>query len=135
MLIVDKEKLKSAETLLKLGANPNDLLLIGRARYSNINLACKDGNKAMIKLLLKYHAKIDSNLTGSPLVELMMYDHNNIELYDLLIQHGADVNHPTYISGTPPLFKAYAINNNKMIDYLLNKGADPLQIDSFGKTL
>ncbi len=131
---VDKEKLKSAETLLKLGANPNDILILGGAYYSNMNLACKDGNKAMIKLLLKYHAKVDSNLTESPLAELMTYDHNDTKLYDLLIQNGADVNHPTYISGTPPLFTAYDINNHQMIDYLLSKGANPLQIDSFGNS-
>lgn len=130
---VTKGKLKSVETLLNLGADIDKLLLIGNG-HSNLNLAADHNDKAMIDLLLKHNIQMDHTIAESPLVDLMVNDNFDKKLFDLLIEHGADINHPEYVSGTTPLITAYAINNHEAIDYLLSKGVDPLQIDTFGNS-
>lgn len=131
---VTKGKLKSVETLLSLGADIDKLLLIGDG-HSNMNLAAEDGNRAMIKLLVSHNIKMDHTIAPSPLRDLMVNDHYGEKLFDLLIQHGIDVNHPSYVSGGTPLMTAYDINNHNAIDYLLNKKANPLKIDINGHSM
>ena len=128
---VTKGKRKSVKALLDLGADIDKLLLIGDA-HSNLNLAAGHCDHDMIKLLLKHNMKMDHTITPSPLRDLMVNDCYSEQLFDLLIEHGADVNHPFYVSGTTPLMTAYDINNHKAIDYLLNHGAKPLQISTSG---
>lgn len=130
---VTKGKRKSVKALLNLGADIDALLLIGSA-HSNLNIAAGHCDQAMIKLLLDYNVKMDHIIASSPLDDLMVNDCYSEELFDLLIEHGTDVNHPEYISGTNPLMTAYAINEHDAIDYLLSRGADPLQIDTFGNS-
>lgn len=131
---VKKDNLKSAQTLLKLGADVNALAHVGSTTtgYSNMNIAAENGNIEMIKLLLSYNINLNNKRAESPLYDLIIYNEKRIDLFDLLIQHGADVNHPKYISGTTPLMTAYGINNLKLVDYLLAKRADPLQIGFSG---
>lgn len=64
----------------------------------------------------------------------MVNDCYSEQLFDLVIKRGADINHPEYISGSTPLMTAYAIHSYDAIDYLLSKGAEPMQIDTFGNS-
>lgn len=125
---VDNGKLQSAKRLIELGADVNDILIVGQSYYSNLNIASEHGDKAMMQLLIDKGVDMDCTLCASPLYDLIMNNHHNIELYDLLIRNGADVNHPEYISGTTPLKTAYNLSKLDLVDYLLEKGADPLQV-------
>ncbi|MGO3177905.1 ankyrin repeat domain-containing protein [Psychrobacter sp.] len=128
---VTKGKRKSVKTLLDLGADIDKLLFIGSA-HSNLNIAAGHCDKAMIEMLLEHNIKMDHTIALSPLDDLMVNDCYSEQLFDLLIEHGTDVNHPDYFSGTTPVMTAYAINNHDAIDYLLSKGADPLQVSTSG---
>ncbi|MGP5494958.1 ankyrin repeat domain-containing protein [Psychrobacter celer] len=128
---VTKGKRKSVKTLLDLGADIDKLLLIGEG-HSNLNVAAGHCDKVMIKLLLDHNIQMDHTIAPSPLRDLMVNDCYSEELFDLLLEHGTDVNHPFYISGTTPVMTAYDINNHDAIDYLLSKGADPLQVSTSG---
>ena len=128
---VTKGKRKSVKALLNLGADIDALLFIGSA-HSNLNIAAGHCDQAMIKLLLDYNVKMDHIIASSPLDDLMVNDCYSEELFDLLIEHGTDVNHSEYISGSTPLMTAYDINNHEAIDYLLDHGAKPLQVSTSG---
>jgi len=130
---VTKGKRKSVKALLDLGADIDKLLLIGNG-HSNLNIAAGHCDHDMIKLLLNHKIKMDHTIASSPLDDLMVNDCYSEELFDLLIEHGTDVNHPEYISGSTPLITAYAIRNEDAIDYLLSRGADPLQIRTSGSS-
>ena len=130
---VTKGKRKSVKALLNLGADIDALLFIGSA-HSNLNIAAGHCDQAMIKLLLDYNVKMDHIIASSPLDDLMVNDCYSEGLFDLLIEHGTGVNHPEYISGSTPLITAYAIRNEDAIDYLLSRGADPLQIRTSGSS-
>ena len=130
---VTKGKRKSVKTLLDLGADVDKLLFIGSG-HSNLNLAASHCDKAMIEMLLEHNIKMDHIIASSPLDDLLVNDCYSEQLFDLLIKYGADVNHPEYISGSTPLMTAYAINSYDAIDYLLSKGAEPMQIDTFGNS-
>lgn len=131
---VEKGKLKSAQRLIDLGADVNGLLIDGSAYSSNMNIACANGDRNMINLLLKNNINLNNDLTFSPIYDLMIYEHDDLALFDLLIKHGADVNHSDYIGGRTLLMTAYAINKPNIIDYLLAKRANPLQIDYNGNS-
>lgn len=128
---VTKGKRKSVKTLLNLGADIDKLVFIGEG-HSNLNLAASHCDKAMIELLLEHNIKMDHTIAPSPLRDLLVNDCYSEQLFDLLIEHGTDVNHPFYVSGTSPLMTAYDINNHNAIDYLLNRGANPLQVSTSG---
>lgn len=128
---VTKGKRKSVKALLDLGADIDKLLFIGSG-HSNLNLAASHCDKAMIELLLEHNIKMDHIIASSPLDDLLVNDCYSEQLFDLLIKYGADVNHPEYISGSTPLMTAYAINSYDAIDYLLSKGAEPMQISTSG---
>jgi ankyrin repeat protein len=50
----------------------------------------------------------------------------HIEVVELLISHGADINKKDY-SGNTPLQKAYQYNHTNMIKLLLSLGAEPIE--------
>ena len=62
---------------------------------------------------------------------------NNFDksVFDLLVENGANVNHPEYFSGDTPLVTAYSTVDHKAVDYLLEKGANSLQVDTHGNSL
>lgn len=132
---VIKQKHKSAKTLIDLGADIDELLIISGNGSSNLNLACEQGDTGMIKLLLDHHIKMDNTIAQSPLIDFMLDNNFDKAVFDLLIEHGADVNHPEYFSGDTPLVTAYSMVDHKAIDYLLEKGANPLQVDTNGNSL
>ncbi len=134
---VSAGKIKSATTLLELGADVDALIFVGLRGigFSNMNMAVRKPDREMIDLLLQYHINLNNPLAASPLHDLLMNEIYDTALYDLLIAHGADVNHPSYISGETPLQTAYNIKNMKMFHYLLGKGANPTQVDLWGHSV
>lgn len=129
---VEKGKLKSAQRLIDLGANVNDLVIDGSGYSSNLNIASENGDKFLIELLIKNGIQMDCNICASPLYDLVMNNNHDKSLYELLISNGANVNHPEYISGTTALITAYDLDRVDLVDYFLAKGANPKQFDSNG---
>lgn len=128
---VTKGKRKSVIALLDLGADINKLLMVAYAD-SNLNLAAGHCDHAMVELLLNHNVKMNHTIATSPFEYAMLNDCYSEELFDLLIEHGANIDHPHYISGNTPLMTAYDIDNLEAVDYFLNKGADPTKVNSNG---
>lgn len=130
-------EVKAAEKLLELGANPG---LInhegdgGGGYLSNINLACNIKNKKMIRLLVRYKENLNPTLCGSPIDDLITGDVDK-DMIDLLLANGADINHQEYIGGGTAIFTALGLGKFEYVHYFLDKGADPLALDSHGNSL
>lgn len=115
-----------AELLLKSGADVNkEYISIGSFDgFEPIFLAVQKSNKEMIKLLVKYDAKLDVNSSyyDSP-IDLALKN-KDLEILQELLSQGANPN-ITYFDDYYPL--NYAINekNIEAIKVLLKGGADP----------
>ena len=59
---------------------------------------------------------------------------DNLEMLHCLDLHGADLSRPGGKQGNTPLMTALNRWNVRIIDYLLERGVDPLIKDSFGFT-
>lgn len=136
MLSLINSQYKTAEELLKLGANPN---LKDFYRGSNaIIVAAYIEDPKYLKLLLKYGGKANSLETApgkdgdqarsTALNNAISYvDKYSLERVKLLVNAGADIN---YFNNGPevftnlPLSDALAQKNMDALLYLLEKGAD-----------
>ena len=126
---------KAVEELLKLGADVNLVSLEETSSiYTNIGLACDNKNKEMINLLLRYHVNLNPSLDGSPIHGLII---GNVDksVIELLINKGANINHKDLISGDTPIITALDIFHFDEVNYFLDKGADPLQVDFSGNSV
>ncbi len=129
------DEVKSAETLLLLGADVNSTSMQKNlALRSNISIACDNKNKEMINLLLKYHVNLNPPLDGSPIEGLLIGNVDKSEV-DLLLNKGADINHKDYVAGDTPLISAYQMFKFDYVNYFLDKGANPLQVNYQGNYL
>ena len=122
----------ATEKLLTLGADVNSVSL-DKGVYTNIGMACTNKNKDMINLLLKYKVNLNPPLSSSPFDALLIGDTDR-SLFDLLIANGADVNHKEYIGGGGPLIAALYVEKVEYMNYFLDKGADPTQINYLGSS-
>ncbi|KAJ3550904.1 hypothetical protein NMY22_g132 [Coprinellus aureogranulatus] len=109
-----------------------------RGNYHSTPLifACATGSVELVARLLGHSA--DTNLTGgiwgSALHECMMWC--NIDCARALLEHGADLNLRNK-DGFTPLHLAcwsWPVTSVKMVQLLLDSGADPLIRDNHGKT-
>lgn len=134
---VSAGRVKSAETLLELGADIDAVIHITTrgSGIGNMNMAVRGPNRKMVDLLLKYHVDLNNPLATSPLDDMLMNEIYDTDLYELLLAHGANINHTPAISGTPPLSTAYTIKNMKIFHFLLEKGANPMQIELWGHSV
>lgn len=127
-------EIKSSEKLLQLGADVNIVSLDGAGVVTNIGQACSLKNSEMIELLLKYKVNLNPPLSGSPLHELLISDAPK-HMLELLISKGADINHQDYISGDTVSITALGLGKFDLVNYFLDKGADPFVTDSSGNSL
>lgn len=96
-------------------------------------MACTSKNKDMINLLFKYKVNLNPPLSSSPFDALLIGDTDR-NLFDLLLTNGADVNHKEYIGGGGPLIAALYVEKVEYMNYFLDKGADPSQINYVGNS-
>ena len=77
---------------------------------------------------------IDNSLDGlSPLIKFII-SRINLDYIDILVSTGnADVNLPDSNMTTPLMF-ASEYNRDDVVEYLIDKGANPYNVDEFGKT-
>ena len=93
-------------------------------------IAVRNNSMPIVKLLLKYKAKVPANTGGKLLVELIKK--NNIESAKILCENGADVSYEVeqsnYTIGSElpvesPITIAIKNDNIELVKYLLEKGA------------
>ena len=103
-------------------ANRND---IGQ---SPLHKAAQNGHKDMVELLIKHGAKVD--ITNS-MGETPLFEAATVEVTELLIAKGANVNHVSNTSGWTPLHQA---GNRKVAEVLVARGANINTKDKMNRT-
>nr|XP_022328771.1 uncharacterized protein LOC111127808 isoform X2 [Crassostrea virginica] len=107
-------------SLLLKGVNTN--LKIGDYKNTPLILACQNGHKCIVQILLDFDA--DPNICNfdkaSPL--LVATENGNTDIVELLLNYNGNVNACNF-SGVSPLFVAAKKGNYSLVETLLNKGA------------
>lgn len=117
---------------LKQGVNPS---MADKEGNSPMLIASRMGYVDVVKLLIKYGAKVDeprSPKGRTPLMAALAYS-NGIEIAKVLVENGANVN-ARASDGTTPLIIASAGAKYNVVEYLIKKGADVKAKDNNGKT-
>ena len=120
---VEKNDLEKVETLLEKGEDPNEyneegLFPLWRATANN--------NVAMTKLLLENGANVDQeNKTSSGNLTSLIFPSQEgyLEIVQLLVEHGADVNYNAF-RGFTPIRIAARNGHLKIVKFLAENGAD-----------
>ena len=118
-----KDVLVVARLLLEHGTDPN----VGGLLWREANF----GNLETTALLLEYGA--DANLPDEGGLTLL-HTVPTVDVAELLLDHGADVNAAPNIANWTPLHGAVGRGNLGMIELLLDRGADIEAQDSNGTT-
>lgn len=119
--------------LLESGANP-DAKLVVQPSTPLINAIC-NGNKDIVEILLKYKAFPNRpHGEGQPSPIFYAVKKNRIDIIDLLIKNGADVNYETW-DGNTALTEATLSGKVESIRYLIEQGANISIINIWGANL
>ncbi len=125
-----------------------DLTAMAPGRLSPLALAISEGRRWAAQALIESGAPIDQVFAGEGLTPLMVlatqgetFDREMrvaggpsvLELAELLIARGADVNAATR-QGITPLMTAAGHDNAAMIGLLIKAGADPMRVSKAGRT-
>ncbi|RLU18410.1 hypothetical protein DMN91_008767 [Ooceraea biroi] len=112
---------KIARTLLKHGANVNAIDKI----YKNaaLHYAAKYGHEGIVKTLLEYKADPNIN-TFQGLTPLHLAVQNGLEIVNILLKHGVDINAKTKIYYWTPLHYAVKSGHEIVVEFLLENGAE-----------
>lgn len=121
---VKYNKLKVAELLINLGADVESASSDGDKLT---NIAISYGHLEMLKLLVARGADIASNINNlvdgdAPIIFAVM--NRQIELVKYILSHGADLNFNSHQYGVPPIALAAYAKNEKMLELLVDEGAD-----------
>jgi ankyrin repeat protein len=112
-----------AERFLKAGADPNKASDWGLP----LHIACQSGRTAIVGLLLRYGAKVNTLREGrTALAEAVKARSNAITISEMLLAADADVNlsKKGCIQITFPLYPAAESGNTELVELLLKHGAD-----------
>lgn len=130
ILNCDIEKIKN---LVSSGVDVNQKII---NRLAPLHLAAKNNLMDVAKLLISY--KADLNCLGTDNFTPLQYaiSKNHFELVQLLVEAGADLHLPS-INGNSPLWTAVMNfrGDDRIVKYLLDKGADPFAPNKHGVTL
>lgn len=126
---------EAIELLLEAGADANMLSLKG-VNYVPLNAAIREGSKEAAAVLIPYSKEEKSKPIFSFLHALAIVESFNeedaVELADLLLEHGADINAKTD-QGATALHTSVVANKPKIAELLINSGID-LMAESGGFT-
>ncbi len=122
------------EALKKLVEYDVNLDIISKGIYPLL-IPIKNENIEIMKYLLENGADVNiKDMSGySPLMNLISFDKNNLDMIDLLINNGAkleDINN----NGATPLILACYHFNTQVIKHLVDKNANVNATDFFGGT-
>lgn len=147
-IAINNKDFELAKRLLENKANPNRLDEEQKSPlYKLLKIATelskeRDKNKidqirSLLKLLIHNGAdvnkEITKKLTALHWITKFATEPDQMEIIELLINYGANVN-ALSPEGTTPLIMAAKYNNQTMMKLLLQKGADPLVINKAGVT-
>lgn len=93
-----------------------------------LQYAAKAGNAKMVQYLLDKGAKVSCDEDEEPPINLTVFG-SSIEVAELLLDHGADVNSRDDLD-TTPLYEAAGKDAMDFVRLFLARGADPNTIDS-----
>jgi ankyrin repeat protein len=118
-----KDDVGMAKMLLAAGANVKATTRVGE--ITPLLMACKNGNAAMIELLLM--AGADANSADEHLTTALMMAaaSGHQDAVKVLLDHGAEVNAREGSHGQTALMFAAALNRDAAIKTLLDHGANP----------
>ncbi len=146
------QKYDMAKLLLKLGADPNLLSSVnhpvkgnnldyiqreeGTFRLMPLSFVCghPDWDIKYIKLLIEYGADVNATIPFSPIHELIVGGASDMERIKYLMKHGLDLNVPDNLGDTP-IITAAIVRDLDLVEYFLDYGANPKQINKDGVSL
>ena len=146
------QKYDMAKLLLKLGADPNLLSFVnhpvkgnnldyiqreeGTFRLMPLSFVCghPDWDIKYIKLLIEYGADINATIPFTPIHELIVGGASDMERIKYLMKHGLDLNVPDNLGDTP-IITAAIVRDLDLVEYFLDYGANPKQINKDGVSL
>jgi hypothetical protein len=137
-MYVDNEQ--AMEILLRKGADPNiycdvkPKLVDAQEEITPLAQAARRPKISYVKTLLKYGANPNDNRAHLALHEAIM--RNDMQMVDLLLDNGADVNfQTTQLAKSTVVVTAADIHDFDMVNHLLDRGANPMLRDVDGDCL
>lgn len=105
--------------LLSAGCDPNT----NSHHVPVIFAAVTSGKNDIVKLLLDYGARADATSGSGNTLLIEAATYGTVEILELLISRGADINAPTDSAGWNPLMAAITCNRPDLARFLILKGA------------
>ena len=123
---ISKGAIRIATLLIEKGAEVNPTLDHTNRMKFPIPLlrAIEKGNVDMVTMLLSHGAKLSYDDRKSPLAMCdSIFKKNGVQIADLLVKAGADINASTGYDNLSPLEYSIRSSNKKVYDFLLSVGA------------
>ena len=119
----DKGEVDIALALLQRGADINALDIFGE---SSLYRAARDGNRALVKLLLEHQADVNVRTGNGRLITPLHFaaQVGELDICRLLLEHGADLASRNS-DGFVPLHVASGRGHLDIVEEFLSRGADP----------
>lgn len=152
MYAVYIQQYDAARLLLENGADPNLLSYVnhpaegnnpdyikreeGTFRLMPLSFVCghPDWDIKYIKLLIEYGADVNATIPFSPIHELIIGGASDMKRIKYLMEHGLDLNVPDN-SGDTPVITAAIVRDLDLVEFFLDNGASPRQINKDGVSL
>lgn len=125
---VDSHNIEALHMVLEAGADPNPQMPKGLRRGSPLTSASMNNQTEMVKLLIKFKAKIDAENPEGLMALHWAAIRQNLECADILLEHGADMDYMSS-NGHTPLMTAIMHNRYEVLRFFLDKRADILKGD------
>jgi hypothetical protein len=109
-----------AESLIAHGANVNSVNAI---EMSALNIALHTRRLATSRVLIEHGANLKLSPHGEHLVNAVIYNLRDVDILELMLQHGADPNQAD-VSGATPLYYALTMCDSGAVQCLLRHHAD-----------
>lgn len=128
LVAITGDRVEAVETLLRLGANPNV-----PADKAPLATATSVASTKIVQALLNAGANPNGKYVTEPAIWRAARA-NRGDVVKMLLERGVKVDEPNGHGDTPAMTAAKA-ENFKMVQYLLNAGADPFAVSSSGFSL
>ena len=133
-----EETEKLIEELLNHGADPNIAIKNPNPTFDGytplfVAITTPNPNPRLVKLLLEKGANPNATFRGTNILMNIVSNQSNIEILDLMLNHGADINARDPNRLTPLMYATF--NKEKpelLITELLKRGANPKLTDNKG---
>ncbi|KAK6509672.1 hypothetical protein TWF481_004403 [Arthrobotrys musiformis] len=124
---MENDDIKGLEALLAEGIDSNTL--IWRHPDPVINVAVEKGRKDMVELLISYGASVNRISKGRYSTLTIATQNNDRSMIEYLIREGADPNEGEAGGNGWPLGNAIAYGDFRLVDFLLDNGAELMNFD------